>query len=77
MVYSLELDDQYKATVVQLSRKKYERTMYVNLHESHFSYIFDVSKYCQRYECTRVAWFKCKRHCILSLGFPINPFVKL
>jgi len=32
MVYSLELEDQSKATVVQLSRKKYERTMYVNLH---------------------------------------------
>jgi len=49
VVYALELDDQSpKATVVQLSRKKYERTMYVNLHESHFSYLFDVSKYCQR-----------------------------
>ena len=54
VVYALELDDQSpEATVVQLSRKKYERTMYVNLHESHFSYIFDVSKYCQRYECPR------------------------
>jgi len=51
MVFSLELDDRSpKATVVQLSRKKYKRTMYVNLHESHFSYIFDVSKYCQQYE---------------------------
>jgi len=44
MVYSLERDDQSpEATVVQLSRKKYKRTMHVNLHESHFSYIFDFS----------------------------------
>jgi len=58
VVYALELDDQApKATVVQLSRKKYERTMYVNLHESQFSYIFDVSKYCQRYGCLRCSEF--------------------
>jgi len=58
MVYALELDDQSpKATVVQLSRKKYERTVYVNLHESHFSYIFEFSKYCQRYECPRCSEF--------------------
>jgi len=41
VVYALELDDQSaKATVAQLSRKKYERTMYVNLHESHFKLHF-------------------------------------
>jgi len=58
VVYALELDDQSpKPTVVQLSRKKYERTMCVNLHESHFSYIFDVSKYCQRYECPHCSEF--------------------
>jgi len=63
MVYALELDDRSpKATVVQLSRKKYERTMYVNLHESHFSYIFDVSKYCQRYECPRCSEFWTSEH---------------
>jgi len=63
MVYALELDDQSpKATVVQLSRKKYERTMYVNLHESHFSYIFDVSKYCQRYKCPRCSEFWTSEH---------------
>ena len=57
-MYALELDDDSpKATVVQLSRKKYERTMYVNLHESHFSYIFDVSKYCRRYKCPRCSEF--------------------
>jgi len=58
VVYALELDDQSpEATLVQLSCKKYERTMYVNLHESHFSYIFDVSKYCQRYECPHCSEF--------------------
>jgi len=58
VVYALELDDQSpEATVVQLSHKKYKRTMYVNLHESHFSYIFDVSKYCLRYECPRCSEF--------------------
>jgi len=58
VVYALELDDDSpKATVVQLSRKKYERTMYVNLHESNFSYIFDVSKYCRRYESPRCSEF--------------------
>ena len=36
--------------------------MYVNLHESHFSYIFDVSKYCQRYECPRCCEFWTSEH---------------
>jgi len=63
VVYALELDDRSpKATVVQLSRKKYERTMYVNLHESHFSYIFDISKYCQRYECPRCSEVWTSKH---------------
>jgi len=63
VVYALEVDDQSpKATVVQLSRKKYERTMYVNLHESHFSYIFDVSKYCQRYEFQGCSEFWTSKH---------------
>ena len=58
VVYALELDDQSpKATVVQLSRKKYERMMYVNFHESHFSFTFDIAKYCQRYECSRCSEF--------------------
>jgi len=58
MVYSLELDsDSSKATVVQPSRKKYKRTMYVNLHESHFSFIFDIFKYCQLYACPRCSEF--------------------
>jgi len=58
MMYSLELDsDSPKATVVQPSRKKYKRTLYVNLHESHFSFIFDISKYCQLYECPRCSEF--------------------
>jgi len=63
VVYALELDDRFpKATVVQLSRKKYERTMCVNLHESHFSCIFDVSKYCQRYERPRCSEFWTSKH---------------
>jgi len=63
VVYALELDDQSpKATVVQLSRKMYERTMNVNLHESNFSCIFDVSKYCQRYECPRCSEFWTSEH---------------
>jgi len=58
MVYSLELDsDSPKPTVVQPSRKKYKRTMHVNLHESHFSFIFDISKYCQLYKCPRCSDF--------------------
>jgi len=36
--------------------------MYVNLHESHFSYIFDVSKHCQRYECPRCSEFWTSEH---------------
>ena len=44
MVYSLELDSASpKATVVQPSRKKNKRTLYVNLHESHFSFIFSIT----------------------------------
>jgi len=31
--------------------------MYVNLHESHFSFIFDISKYCQLCECPRCSEF--------------------
>jgi len=31
--------------------------MHVNLHESHFSFIFDISKYCQLYEFPRCSEF--------------------
>jgi len=36
--------------------------MHVNLHESHFSYIFDFSKYCQRYEFPRCNEFWTSKH---------------
>ena len=63
VVYALERDDRApKASVVQLSRTKYERTMYVNLHESHFSYICEFSKCCQLCECPRCSEFWTSKH---------------
>jgi len=45
MLHSLELEDVVpKATLVQMSRKKYEIAMHLG--ESRFSYIFDFSKEC-------------------------------
>ena len=41
------------AELVRRSPAQYQETMYVNLHESHYSYIQDIGKYCHSYRCRK------------------------
>ena len=54
-VYQLVKIDNGKtmAELVRRSPAQYQDTMYVNLHESHYSYIQDIGKYCHSYRCRK------------------------
>ena len=54
-VYQLvEIDNgKTMAELVRRSPAQYQETMYVNLHESHYSYIQDIGKYCHSYRCRK------------------------
>ena len=54
-VYKLVKIDNGKtmAELVRRSPAQYQETMYVNLHESHYSYIQDIGKYCHSYRCRK------------------------
>ena len=55
VVYQLvEIDNgKTMAELVRRSPAQYQETMYVNLHESHYSYIQDIGKYCHSYRCRK------------------------
>ena len=55
VVYQLVEFDNGKtmAELVRRSPAQYQETMYVNLHESHYSYIQDIGKYCHSYRCRK------------------------
>ena len=63
VVYQLvEIDNgKTMAELVRRSPAQYQETMYVNLHESHYSYIQDIGKYCHSYKCSKCeqALWKC------------------
>ena len=46
-------DGKTTAELVRRSMGHYTETMYVNLHESHYSYIQDIGKYCHSYRCRK------------------------
>ena len=56
-VYSLvkpdEEDERPTAELVRRSVCKYPTTLYLNLHETHFSFIQDVRMYCHSYRCRK------------------------
>ena len=56
-VYSLvkpdEEDEQSTAELVRRSVCKYPTTLYLNLHETHFSFIQDFRMYCHSYRCRK------------------------
>ena len=54
-VYQLVKIDNGKtmAELVRRSPAQYQETMYANLHESHYSYIQDIGKYCHSYRCRK------------------------
>ena len=54
-VYQLvEIDNgKTMAELVRRSPAQYQETMYANLHESHYSYIQDIGKYCHSYRCRK------------------------
>ena len=41
------------AQLVRRSLGKYANTMYINLHETHFSLIHDIKGYSQSYKCSK------------------------
>ena len=43
-----------ESKVVRRSLCRYSETMYLNLHENHFSYISDINDYCHSYRCRHV-----------------------
>ena len=53
VVYQLvEIDNgKTMAKLVRRSPAQYQETMYVNLHENHYSYIQDIGKYCHSWRC--------------------------
>ena len=55
VVYQLVEIDNGKTTaeLVRRSPAQYQETMYANLHESHYSYIQDIGKYCHSYRCRK------------------------
>ena len=55
VVYQLvEIDNgKTMAELVRRSPAQYQETMYANLHESHYSYIQDIGKYCHSYRCRK------------------------
>ena len=55
VVYQLVKIDNGKtmAELVRRSPAQYQETMYVNLHESQYSYIQDIGKYCHSYRCRK------------------------
>ena len=50
------------AELVRRSPAQYQETMYANLHESHYSYIQDIGKYCHSYRCRKCGDSLWKRH---------------
>ncbi|XP_038054118.1 uncharacterized protein LOC119726482 [Patiria miniata] len=59
-VYSLTQHDgggdglpQTKVQLIRRSARRHPSTLYLNLFEDHFSYIADLKKYSQHYECTK------------------------
>ena len=60
-------DGKSTAELVRRSLCKYPETMYLNLHETHFSFIRDVRMYCNSYRCRKCgdslwkdAWALCR-----------------
>ena len=55
VVYQLVGIDNGKtmAELVRRSPAQYQETMYMNLHETHYSYIQDIGKYCHSYRCRK------------------------
>ena len=54
-VYKLveTLEEKTTAELVRRSECHYPHTMYVNLYETHYSYIHDIGMYCQSYRCRK------------------------
>ena len=50
-----EEDGQITVYLVHRSLNRYEQTMYVNLYEDHFSYVFNLKRYSKSYQCRRCA----------------------
>ena len=50
VVYNLGAES---AQLVRRSLGKHDNTMYVNLYDTHFSYIQDIGKYCHSYRCSK------------------------
>ena len=46
-------EDEHTAKLIYRSLGQYEGTVYLNLYENHFSYIYDISKYSHSYQCAR------------------------
>ena len=68
-VYKLvESDDDGKKTaqLVRRSTCHYPDTMYLNLHETHFSYIKNIQMYCHSYKCR-----KCD-HCLFKKTYELH-----
>ena len=55
VVYKLEEigDGKTTAELVRRSTDKYPDTMYMNLYETHYSYIHDIGMYCHSYRCRK------------------------
>ena len=55
VVYKLEEigDGKTTAELVRRSADKYPDTMYMNLYETHYSYIHDIGMYCHSYRCRK------------------------
>ena len=55
------------ATLLRHSHRHYESTLYLNLHEKHFSYIKDLPRYSKSFRCSRCGKYwkganKLRRH---------------
>ena len=55
-------DGKSTAELVRRSLCKYPETMYLNLHETHFSFIQDVRMYCHSYRCRKCGDWMLYRH---------------
>ena len=65
------------ATLLRHSHRHYESTLYLNLHEKHFSYIKDLPRYSKSFRCSRCGKYwkganKLRRHVPLSVSVYTN-----
>ena len=68
-------DGKSTAELIRRSLCKYPETVYLNLHETHFSFIQDVSMYCNSYRCRKCgdslwkdAWTLCRHERTCTRG---------